>query len=188
VICSLFYLQSTHTSDEQTVRIFRDMESRVHSMALVHEHLYGSENLARIDFAEYAQTLAQDIFSSLGHPSFPVHLKTELDHVIMGVDLAVPCGLILNELISNALKHGIPNHSDGEIKLTLRRAPDGGCTLCVEDSGVGIPADLELNTSKSLGLKLVRSLTRQIRGTFALVKTAPGSSASLQFRVDHDAG
>lgn len=188
VICSLFYLQSTHTTDEQTAYIFRDMESRVHSMALVHEHLYGSENLARIDFAEYAQTLAQDIFSSHGRPSSPVHLKSELEHVIMGVDLAVPCGLILNELISNALKHGFPDNTEGEVKLTLRRAPDGGCTLCVEDSGVGIPAGLEVSTSKSLGLRLVRSLTQQIRGTFELVKTNPGTSANLQFRAEHHAG
>jgi len=108
VICSLFYLQSTHTKDEQTAGIFRDMENRVHSMALVHESLYGSENLARIDFAEYAQTLAKDIFSSYGSPSVPVHLKSELEPVIMGADLAVPCGLILHELISNALKHGSP--------------------------------------------------------------------------------
>lgn len=188
VICSLFYLQSTHTKDEQTAYIFRDMESRVHSMALVHERLYGSENLARIDFAEYALALAKDIFSSQGSLSVPVRFESELEPVIMGVDLAVPCGLILNELISNALKHGFPNSAGGEIRLTLRRAPDGTCTLCVKDSGVGIPPDLELDSNKSLGLRLVRSLTQQIRGTFELAKTNPGTSAHLQFREDHHAG
>lgn len=126
VICSLFYLQSTHAKDEQTAYIFRDMENRVHSMALVHERLYGSENLARIDFAEYAQTLAKDIFSSHGSPSVPVRLKSELEPVRMSVDLAIPCGLILNELISNALRHGFPNGAGGEIRLTLRSVPDGG--------------------------------------------------------------
>jgi two-component sensor histidine kinase len=187
VICSLFYLQSTHTKDEQTAYIFRDMESRVHSMALVHEHLYGSENLARIDFAAYAQTLAKDIFSSQGSLSVPVRFESELEPVIMGVDLAVPCGLILNELISNALKHGFPNSASGEIRLTLRCGPDSGCTLSVDDSGVGIPADLDLNTDKSLGLRLVRSLTQQIRGTFELVRTNPGTSAHLHFKADHHA-
>lgn len=185
VICSLFYLQSTNTKDEQTASIFRDMENRVHSMALVHESLYGSENLARIDFAEYAQTLAKDIFSSYGSPSVPVRLKSELEPVIMGADLAVPCGLILHELISNALKHGFPSSTGGEIKVTLRSTADGKCTLCVKDSGVGIPDDLELNTNKSLGLRLVRSLTQQIRGTFELVKINPGTSAYLQFTVEH---
>jgi two-component sensor histidine kinase len=187
VICSLFYLQSTHTKDEETAQIFRDMENRVHSMALVHETLYGSENLSRINFAEYAQYLAKDIFSSHGSPGVSVRLKNELDPVIIDADLAVPCGLILNELISNALKHGFPNSADGEIKVTLRSGADGRCTLCVEDSGVGIPADLEVHTSKSLGLRLVRSLAQQIHGTFELVRIEPGTSAHLHFTVDHHA-
>lgn len=184
VICSLFYLQSTHTQDEETAAIFRDMESRVHSMALVHESLYGSENLARIDFAEYAQSLAKDILSAHESPGVSIRLKNELEPVVMGADLAVPCGLILNELVSNALKHGFPNSAHGEVKVTLRSEGNGRCTLSVEDSGIGIPADLELNTNKSLGLRLVHSLTRQIRGTFELVKTDPGTSAHLRFTVD----
>jgi two-component sensor histidine kinase len=183
VICSLFYLQSTHARDQQTALIFRDMENRVHSMALVHESLYGSENLARIDFAQYAKTLLGDIFSAHGSPSLSVRLKSELHPVIMGADLAVPCGLILHELISNALKHGFPATSGGEIKVTLHSSLDGRCTLCVEDSGVGITGDLEGHTDKSLGLRLVRSLTQQIHGTFELVNINPGTSANLQFTV-----
>jgi two-component sensor histidine kinase len=185
VICSLFYLQSLHTKDEETVQIFRDMENRVHSMALVHESLYGSENLARIDFAEYAQALAKDILSSHGSPGAPVLLKSDLEPIIMSADLAVPCGLILNELISNAFKHGFPDGMGGEIRLTLRNGPDGKCSLSVEDSGVGIPADLDVNTSKSLGLRLVRSLTQQIRGSFELVRIDSGTQARLQFKVNH---
>ncbi len=187
VICSLFYLQSTHTKDEESVQIFRDMENRVHSMALVHQILYGTENLARINFAEYAQALANDILSSHGSPGVSVRLKSELEPIIMSVDLAVPCGLILNELISNAFKHGFPNSAGGEIKVTLRSGPEGRCTLCVEDDGVGIPASLDANIGKSLGLKLVRSLTKQIRGAFELVKIDPGTSARLQFTVDYHA-
>ncbi|MGH9502427.1 MAG: sensor histidine kinase [Terriglobales bacterium] len=188
VICSLFYLQSTHTRNEETADIFRDMENRVHSMALVHESLYGSENLARIDFAGYAQALAEDILSSHGSPSVAVSLKSELEPVTMGVDLAVPCGLILNELISNALKHGFSNSAGGQIKVTLRSGPDGRCTLCVADSGIGIPADLDFDTNQSLGLRLVRSLTQQIRGTFTLIRNDPGTSALLHFTVNRHAG
>jgi len=186
VICSLFYLQSTHSEDETTVQIFHDMENRVHSMALVHESLYGSENLARIDFAKYAESLAHDIIESHAKPTAPVRLKTDLEPVIMGVDLALPCGLILNELISNALKHGFPKGA-GEIRLTLRNGPDGNCTLSVEDSGAGIPSDLDVNSGKSLGLKLVQLLTQQIRGSFELVKADPGTSAHLHFAVDYNA-
>ncbi len=184
VICSLFYFQSTHTGEEKTVQVFRDMENRVHSMALVHETLYSSENLARIDFAEYAQTLATDILASYESPSVPVRLETDLEPLIMSVDLAMPCGLILNELISNAFKHGFPNGA-GEIRLKLRRGPDGICQLTVEDNGVGIPSDLTLNAGKSLGLRLVQLLTQQIHGSFQLSRCDPGTSANLQFAVDH---
>jgi two-component sensor histidine kinase len=97
-------------------------------MALVHESLYGSENLARINFAEYANALAKDILSSHGSPGAPVRLKSELDPVVMSVDLAVPCGLILNELISNAFKHGFPDGAGGDIKVTLRSGLGGRCT------------------------------------------------------------
>lgn len=187
VICSLFYLQSIHVRDEETVQMFRDMENRVHSMALVHQRLYGSENLARIDFAEYAQALARDILASHGNLDPPVQLKSDLEPIIMGADLAVPCGLILNELISNAFKHGFPDGVGGEIRLTLRNGADGKCSLSVDDSGGAIPEDLDVNQSKSLGLRLVRSLTQQIRGSFDLVKIDSRTSARLVFTVnDHE--
>jgi len=186
VICSLFYLQSTHAKDQETAHIFFDMENRVHSMALVHESLYGSENLARIDFAEYARSLAEDILASHANPDAPVRLTANLESVVMGVDLALPCGLILNELISNAFKHGFPN-GGGEIKLTLQNGPEGKCTLSVEDSGIGVPSGLDINTGKSLGLRLVRLLTQQIHGSFELVKSDPGTAAHLQFTVDNHA-
>lgn len=186
VICSLFYLQSTHAGDQATVQIFREMENRVHSMALVHESLYGSGNLARINFADYARSLAEDILASHESPGKPVRLKTDLEPLIISVDLAVPCGLILNELISNAFKHGFPDGA-GEIRLTLRNGTEGRWILSVDDSGVGIPSDLDLGASRSLGLKLVRLLTQQIRGSFELARSNPGTSARLQFAVEHDA-
>lgn len=187
VICSLFYLQSMQTRDEETVQMFRDMENRVHSMALVHQRLYGSENLARIDFAEYAQALAKDILASHGDPGPPVQLNSDLEPIIMSADLAVPCGLILNELISNAFKHGFPDGVGGEIRLTLRNGADGKCSLFVDDTGRGIPADLDVNKIKSLGLRLVRSLTQQIRGSFDLVRIDSRTSARLVFTVsDHE--
>lgn len=182
VICSLFYLQSTQAKDAETAHIFFDMENRVHSMALVHESLYGSENLARIDFSEYARSLAEDILAAHGNPTVPVQLKTDLESVIMGVDLALPCGLILNELISNAFKHGFPT-SAGVIKLTLKNRPESTCILTVEDNGVGIPSDLDFKTSKTLGLRLVQLLTRQIHGSFELVRSVPGTCARLEFTV-----
>ncbi len=185
VICSLFYLQSTLTRDQEAVQVFRDMERRVHSMALVHESLSSTENVGQIDFADYARDLVKDILSSHGNPSVPVQLKTKLEPVIMSIDLAVLCGLILNELISNALKHAFPDGVGGQIKVTLQRGSEGKCSLCVEDTGVGIPATLDVTTSKSMGMRLVRSLTRQIRGSFEVIKGDRGTTACLHFTVDH---
>lgn len=185
VICSLFYLQSTHAKDQKTAQIFSEMENRVHSIALVHESLYSSDNLARIDFAKYAQGLAEDIIASHASPGVAVRLKTELEPVIMGADLAVPCGLILNELVANAFKHGFPEGTGGEITLTLHSNAGGKYTMCVQDTGIGIPASLDLKANQSLGLKLVRLLTQQIRGSFELVNCAPGTSANLHFEVNH---
>jgi two-component sensor histidine kinase len=115
----------------------------------------------------------------------------------MSADLAVPCGLILNELVSNAFKHGFPERSfsgssvpertAGEIKLTLRSGADGRYTLSVQDTGVGIPAGLDFKTNQSLGLKLVRLLTQQIRGSFELVRSDPGTVAHLHFKVNPNA-
>ena len=187
VICSLFYLESIHSTHEETAETFRDMQNRVHSMALVHESLYGAENLARVDFAKYARSLAEDILASHGSPTVPVRLRTQLEPVTMGADLAVPCGLILNELVSNAFKHGFPPGTEGEITLTLCSNTEGRYTLCVQDSGVGIPADLDFRTNQSLGLKLVRLLTQQIRGSFELIRSDRGTVAHLQFEVNHNA-
>jgi PAS domain S-box-containing protein len=184
VICSLMYLESTYAKDERTAQVFRESESRVHSMALVHENLYGSKDLGCIDFSQYAKVLATDILSSYGNQengNAKVQLKSEMEPVIMTIDMAVPCGLILNELLSNAMKHGFPGSERGEIKITLRSGPEKACLLRVDDTGRGIPSDMDLTSNRSLGLRLVRSLTRQIRGSFELVRTEPGTSARVQF-------
>ena len=116
--------------------------------------------------------------------SSPVQLKSQLDRVIMSIELAVPCGLILNELISNACKHGFSNSREGEISLCLTARPDGNVLLRVDDNGAGLPSEFDVNTRKSLGLRLVRSLTKQIRGSFELVPANPGTSARVEFPVE----
>ena len=100
----------------------------------------------------------------------------------MSIELAVPCGLILNELISNAIKHGLPS-AGGEIKLTLVHRPNDSCLLAVNDNGAGVPRDIDVNSNRSLGLRLVRSLTKQIRGSFQLLRTEPGTLAQLEFPI-----
>jgi hypothetical protein len=159
VICSLFYLQSTHTKDEKTVQIFRDMENRVHSMALVHESLYGSENLARIDFAEYAQSLAEDILASHGKPSVPVKLTTALEPLIMGVDLAryVACYLMSSS----------PMRSSTASLMAMGVRSNWGCAAQRRAHAPFLSRTAERNSLRS------RSQYRQIAGIEAGAVTDP---------------
>jgi len=183
VISSLFYLQSTYTSDEPTIRILHESQERVRSMALVHETLYRSENLAAVDFAEYARDLSRRLVRAYRPHGREIRLATELESVSMGIDLAVPCGLILNELITNALTHAFGD-GDGDLRVALRHTGDGRCELRVEDTGVGLPPDLDVERSTSLGLRLIRSLIRQIDGRFELRSMSPGTEALISLRIE----
>lgn len=184
VISSLFYLQSNYTEDENTIRILRESQDRVRSMAMVHERLYRSENFAAVDFAEYAVDLSDRLVRTHSAPTAPVRLKKNLTSISMNVGQAVPCGLILNELITNAMIHAFPGERGGDLHVSLERAADGVCLLRVADNGVGLRPDLDVEASPTLGLRLIRSLTRQIDGEFELVRREPGTEARLKVKVE----
>ena len=180
VISSIFYLQSTYAKDEQTIKMIQESQDRVRSMALVHESLYRSGDLGAVNFGEYLLSLTDHLMRTYRLPSAKVSLRTDIENVTLSIDTAIPCGLILNELISNCLKHAFPQGA-GEISLSLHPAPGGKCVLRVRDSGVGIPEDLDVREAGSLGMRLVRSLTAQINGTFEFRRDNPGSEAKLTF-------
>ena len=180
VISSLLYLQSKKIKDKQTFEILQDSQNRVRSMALVHERLYQSKDLARVDFAEYARNLASYIFRSHGVNANVIKLKIKVDDVFLGIDMAVPCGLILNELVSNSLKHAFPGGREGEIRIELRSDDDGQFTLMVSDNGVGIPKDLDFRNTESLGLQLVDTLVNQLEGTIELDRSG-GTAFEITF-------
>jgi PAS domain S-box-containing protein len=178
VIFSLLYLQSKNIQDRQTFEMFQESQNRVRSMALVHERLYQSQDLARVDFAEYVRSLANHLFRSYGVNTDVIKLKINVDDVFLGVDTAIPCGLIINELVSNSLKHAFPpplsslphaGRREGgcEVRIELR-ADDGQLTLMVSDNGVGFPQGLDFRDTGSLGLQLVNTLVEQIEGTIEL--------------------
>jgi two-component sensor histidine kinase len=148
-------------------------------MVLVHERLYQSPDLARIDFAEYIQSLANYLFRSYGVNTNAIKLKTNVHDVFLGVDTAIPCGLILNELVSNALKHAFPDGRAGEIRIELR-ADDGQLMLVVSDNGVGFPEDLGFRDTASLGLQLVSTLVDQLEGTIELDRSG-GTTFKITF-------
>ena len=182
VISSLLDLQSGNIEDDQFVEMFRDSRDRVRSMALIHESLYHSKDLAKIDFADYIQNLANNLFLSYGIHAGTVVLKTKTDDVGLGVDIAIPCGLIVNELVSNALKYAFPSGMKGEIGIDLHTGADDEITLIVRDNGVGFPEGIDFRNTSSLGLKLVNALVSQIGGSIVL-QVDNGTEFNIEFRA-----
>lgn len=181
VVASLFHLQSGYTSDEPILRLLREAQDRVRSMALVHEHLYNSDDLGAVNLSEYTRSLVEQLFRSYRLPGPAIALAFDIAPVTLGIDQAVPCGLILNELVSNALKHAFPERG-GTLTVALRADADG-CELRVADDGVGIPAGLLEGKPRSLGLRLIRTLARQLNGTADFRPSAPGTDVRLRFPV-----
>ncbi len=179
IISSLVSLQADTLADEGMREVFGDVRDRVRAMALVHEKLYQTGDLAHLNFADYASSLLQYLWRSHGALAEKVRLNLEVAPVTMPIEAAVPCGLILNELAGNALKHAFPGNSGGEVTVGLKLDPATE-TVClrVSDNGDGLPAGFDWRQSRSLGLRLVQMLAGQLRGT---VETGSGQGA--EFRV-----
>ncbi len=180
VITSLLRLEGGRSPDERVRTVLSDMQSRVLSMALLHETLYRSDNLAQVDLSVYLNQLATQLFRSMAPPS-GVTLALELSPLMVDLDSAIPCGLLVNELMSNALKHGFPDGRRGEVRVQLESvAETGSLRLTVSDTGVGLPDNFEERRTSSLGLQLVTSLARQLQGALDIAH-GPGGRFSLTF-------
>ncbi|HUJ89006.1 MAG TPA: histidine kinase dimerization/phosphoacceptor domain -containing protein, partial [Syntrophorhabdales bacterium] len=176
IISSLLNLQSKYIKDDQALEMFKESRNRIRSMTLIHEKLYRSKDLANIDVAEYIQNLSSNLFRS--YSAGRVSLKTQVDDNLLGIDTAIPCGLIINELVSNSLKHAFPE-KQGEIFVDLHR-DDGRFTLIVRDNGVGLPESVDFRNTDSLGLQLVCTLTDQLDGAIELNR-AGGTEFKITF-------
>ncbi|MHC1744466.1 MAG: PAS domain S-box protein [Syntrophobacteraceae bacterium] len=163
VISSLVALQANDSQDAGMRAVLQDVTHRVRSMAMVHEKLYQSNDLAQIEFAEYAQGLLNYLWRAHGSETSGIRLALDLEPVYLSVSAAVPCGLILNELVSNALKHAFRGTDGGEVVVSLRGDRSGQVRLSVRDNGTGLPAGLDWKQARSLGLRLVQMLSGQLR-------------------------
>ncbi len=187
VISSLLKLQSDAIADPRVLVLFKDSYHRVRSMALIHEKLYGSEDLSRINAPDYIRSLTASLLSSYTTPfgrnpynnSSQLDLQLKIDSHWLDVNTAIPCGLIINELVSNALKYAFPQGQAGtvEVKFGLK---DSHFILIVSDNGIGLPTDFSLETIESLGLQLVVNLTEQLRGTL-VIETTSGTHFKIIF-------
>lgn len=188
IVSSLLQMQARRTPNDQVNRVLRDSQNRIASIALVHEKLYRSEDLANINFTQYIQDLTVYLFDSYNINSQHIELNTQVEDIDLDIDTAIPCGLIINELVSNALKYAFPDEQPGKIQVRFEQsAPIDQIamnrfsrvfTLTVQDNGVGLPADLNLQQSRTLGMSLVKGLVKQIKGTIE-ISSQPGQGATF---------
>lgn len=181
IISGLLKLQSGFVEDETSAHMFKESQDRVTSMALVHEKLYQSENLASIDLNDYVNHVVTALFRSYAVDTGRVALKIRVSDVALTVDRAIPCGLIINELVSNALKYAFPEGKEGEVSITVRSGDGDEMELVVSDNGVGMSDDLDIANVHSLGLKLVRILTDQLGGTLEIDRSR-GTKFQIRFK------
>jgi PAS domain S-box-containing protein len=180
VISSLLYIQSTYVSDPGTLEILTESQNRVKSIALIHEKLYRSEDLEKLDFSDYVRDLLADLIRTYQVEPGSIAVHTHIESSPLGIDTAIPCGLILNELVSNAFKHAFPTGGAGEVWIDLRPAADERYELSVRDDGVGLPESFDWQKSNSLGLKLVTDLTKLLDGKVE-VRSGAGTTFVITF-------
>lgn len=181
IVSGLLQLQVGNAKDEQTVRMFNESQLQIRTMALVHEKLYQNENMSMVDFGDFVKSITENLFqfypNSLGRIVFTV----EIEDIFMSIDKAIPCGLIINELISNSFKYGFPEESAGEIGVRLISTGQKGFELTVYDTGMGIPDNVDYRHTETLGLHLVTILTEdQLQGQIEL-DTSEGTKFRIQF-------
>jgi len=180
IISSLLNLQSRYIKDKEALGIFKESQSRANSMALIHERLYRSTDLKRINFGDYIRTLSKDLFHTYADGSGRINLDIDVEDVTMDINTSIPLGLILNELVSNALKHGFPDGKSGDITVDFKLIDDQ-YQLKIGDTGIAFPEDIDYRNTDSLGLQLVNSLTRQIDGQIEL-DTSNGTEFCIKFK------
>lgn len=182
VICAILNLKSASITDISIIAILKEMEYRIRSMALVHQKLYQSQNLSRIDLKDYIAELSVLLISGFNIDKDQVSVKLNLEKVEVLIDTAIPCGLVLNEIISNSLKYAFPHNRKGEIFISLRRTEDGEIELKISDNGVGIKEDFDFEHTGSLGLQIVNSIINdQLQGSVETT-TKSGVSYFIRFK------
>lgn len=172
IISSLLRLQSRTVKDSEVIEKFKESQNRIRSMALIHEKLYQTKDLTRINFAQYIRSLTVHLFHTYKVNPNIIKMITEVKDVFLDINKAIPCGLVLNELVSNSLKHAFPNNKKGEICVKLFVSKQKKNRLIVSDNGIGLPSTVDFREPDTLGLQIVNDLVKQIDGTLRLEQTS----------------
>ncbi len=180
VVSSLLNLQARTTDDQYVRQAFEESQSRVQSMALIHQQLYEANSFSAVDLGDYVRRLAGHLFRSYGDTTDHIQLDIDIEGVSLAVDRAAPCGLIINELLSNSLKYAFLDKQPGRIYVRAERQPNESILLTIGDDGPGLPPNVGFWNTKTLGLRLVRTLVRQIDGELE-VGDPPGAEFRIRF-------
>ncbi len=181
IISSLLNLQESYVEDDEAVGVLKESQNRVLSMAMIHEMLYDSEDLSTINFHGYIQNLIYDLFNSYGISSSILRLHLNVDEIHLNIETAVPCGLIISELVSNSLKYAFPQGKQGNLSIDFHRNNTDQLELVIADDGIGLPDNIDFEKIDSLGLRLVNSLVDQLDGILELDRSH-GSKFIIRFK------
>ena len=181
VIANLLDLQSDYIHDEEVLAIFADSQMRIQTMALIHEQLYQTKDLGQIDFGAYVRRLTENLMLSYSEGSTRIHPIVAIHSMHLNQETAIPCGLLINELVTNALKHAFPNQASGRVYIGLEQDQDGYLQLEIWDDGIGIDTQFNPKKTASFGWKLIQILTRQLKAEMA-VESTQGASFRFRFR------
>ncbi|MBI3518344.1 MAG: PAS domain S-box protein [Bacteroidetes bacterium] len=181
VISSILNLQSSYVKDTYALNLLKECQNRIKSMAFIHESLYQTKNFESVNFSEYVTTLSKNLVHTYSINTKKIKLILTLDNLFLSLDASIPCGLIINEIISNSLKYAFPDNRDGIIFVTLR-VNKNKVKIEVGDNGVGIPENIDVKNTQTLGLQLVDTLIEQLNGTFKLIRKN-GTIFSIEFNI-----
>lgn len=183
-VSSLLSMQGRNTTNEQIKKIIKSSQNRVISMAIIHEMLYTKDNLSKIEFKPYVEELSAFLIKSFVGSDHNIDLNINIPDIELGIDTAIPLGLLINETITNSLKYGFENKKEGRIEIGLRKEDDGDTNyiLTISDNGIGFSNEVNSVSTKSLGLKLIHNLARQLQGSVAKDESKKGTTYNIKFK------
>ncbi len=184
VVASLLEMQNDSLGKPQIAGLFEDSQQRIYSMALIHEKLYRSQNLAQINFGDYLEDLVTNLFASYNWQEKRIQLSIKAESIYLNIETATPCGLIVNELVSNTIKHAFPDNREGNLQVEFYRDRQQILNLIVSDDGIGFPEDLDFNLTNSMGFQVICTLAEQLEATIQLDRNN-GTAFLLQFKELH---
>jgi len=180
IISSLLSLQFRYTENKETLKMLKESRARIRSIALIHEKLYRSKDLGKIEFSTYIRELIADLFDSYAASPDTIAVRIDVDDIFLEIDTAIPCALIINELVSNCLKYAFPQSKKGEVRIGFHPENDGKAILMVSDDGIGFPENVDFQNTPSLGLRLVNTLVNQLGGMME-VRSEGGAEFKIVF-------